>query len=253
MGTYHDFDQEDTNAYICSENNNTVEKPDESNQLGLKEGYDRNVGSSRKNQVGGYSAKIQSSVKNNQTAECEQDRQELDVNYSPTIEGDVRLVNSSEIGMSSWFKLSRNSLHSCQLASDILYVLELNRLDVIYEDVINYLNILTVDDPKTYDEAMNGPNAKEWQKATDIEYDNLRRRGVLKEIRLTPERSIRTIGTKLVFKTKIKNNKIDKFKVRLVAKGFTQKMWDDYNETFAPVARMNSLRIFLKTSLDYNH
>jgi hypothetical protein len=56
-----------------------------------------------------------------------------------------------------------------------------------------------------------------------------------------------------VFKTKIKNNKIFKYKVRLCARGFTQNPIDDYNETYAPVARTNSLRIFIKISIIKNH
>jgi len=37
---------------------------------------------------------------------------------------------------------------------------------------------------------------------------------------------------------------IQKFKARLIAKGFSQHCDIDYNETFAPVACMNSMRIF---------
>ena len=37
--------------------------------------------------------------------------------------------------------------------------------------------------------------------------------------------------------------------MRLCARGFTQTPEDDYNETYAPVARTNSLRIFIKISI----
>ena len=124
------------------------------------------------------------------------------------------------------------------------------REDINYEDVCNNL---VINDPLTFKEAMNSPNSKKWLEAIKVEYDNLKRRGVLKEVAPPNGRNIRAIGSKLVFKTKTKNGKIDKYKVRLVAKGFTQVQWDDYNETFAPVARMNSLRIYLKISLDKSH
>lgn len=38
---------------------------------------------------------------------------------------------------------------------------------------------------------------------------------------------------------------MDKYKARLVAKGFFQVAGVDYNETFAPIAKMNSIRLTL--------
>lgn len=51
---------------------------------------------------------------------------------------------------------------------------------------------------------------------------------------------------KWVFKTK-KNNKgnIEKFKARLVTKGFTQREGIDYTETFSPVSTKDSFRIIM--------
>jgi hypothetical protein len=85
------------------------------------------------------------------------------------------------------------------------------------------------------------------------EYENLLKRGVLREVIPPPGEVIKEIDSKLVFKRKIKNNKIFKYKVRLCARGFTQSPIDDYNETYAPVARTNSLRIFIKISIMKNH
>lgn len=47
------------------------------------------------------------------------------------------------------------------------------------------------------------------------------------------------IGVKWIYKKKLNvDGKVEKYKARLVAQGFSQQFGIDYNETFAPVARL---------------
>ena len=99
--------------------------------------------------------------------------------------------------------------------------------------------------PTTYFDAMNCSDREKWSKAIAVELDAIKRNQVMVEVPRVPV-GHKAIGTKWVFK--IKHNKdgtVDKYKARLVCQGFRQRQGLDYNETFAPVVRLDSLRLLL--------
>lgn len=112
------------------------------------------------------------------------------------------------------------------------------------------------DEPANYKDAMNGPDSKSWKLAMDEEYNSLIKQGtwILRE--LPPGR--KAIKCKWVYKVKYNTSgNIERYKARLVAKGYSQKYGIDYNETFSPVVRLDSIRLMLalvaKMDMDMIH
>ena len=61
------------------------------------------------------------------------------------------------------------------------------------------------------------------------------------------------MGCKWVFTVKCKpDGSIERYKARLVAKGFTQTYGIYYQETFAPMAKINSIWILLSLTVHFN-
>ncbi|CAF0996295.1 unnamed protein product [Brachionus calyciflorus] len=113
---------------------------------------------------------------------------------------------------------------------------------------LEYLNLFESDknneEPTTFDEAINFPMKKNWNEAIKSEINSLEENDVWSFAKL-PD-GMKTIKTKWLFKIKrnAKNEPV-RYKARLVAKGYDQEMGIDYQETFAPVVKLQSLRLLI--------
>ena len=95
--------------------------------------------------------------------------------------------------------------------------------------------------PSSVEEALSNPK---WATAMQEELEALKKNNTWKLVPLP--RGKKVVGCKWVFSIKHKaDGSIDRYKARLVVKGFTQTYGIDYMETFSPVAKLNTIRVLL--------
>lgn len=98
-------------------------------------------------------------------------------------------------------------------------------------------------EPNTYHQAMKSNDHELWR-AVEEEMSALNKNHTWDAVTRPKDKNI--VGSKWVFKIKHKaDGSVDRYKARLVAKGFSQQPGTDYDETYAPVARYDSLRLLL--------
>lgn len=98
--------------------------------------------------------------------------------------------------------------------------------------------------PETYEEALESKERENWRKAMESEINSLKENETWELVKKPDEAKI--LPSKWVFKIKTNSDgSIEKFKARLVIKGFNQKRGIDFSQTFSPVARLSTIRSVL--------
>jgi len=113
----------------------------------------------------------------------------------------------------------------------------------IYTETVHQA-ILGTDDPKTVQQAKIFADWPEWEKAICVELDQLDRFGTRKLVDCPPDAI--PIPNKWVFLKKYNTaGEVIKHKAQLVVKGCAQCPGFDYNDTFSPVVRLETIRAIL--------
>jgi len=87
-----------------------------------------------------------------------------------------------------------------------------------------------------------------WRKAIQCEISSLESNQTWEIVLLPKEKT--TIGwIEIKYKA---NGTVERYKARLVAKGYTQTEGIDYLDTFSPIAKMTTIRLFLSLASIYD-
>lgn len=106
--------------------------------------------------------------------------------------------------------------------------------------------------PSSYEEAVTCDDHVNWIRAMDEELQSLISNKTWRVVQ-RPGGGRKVIKCKWVYKVKVNSDgSVERYKARLVAKGFEQKEGVDYLETYAPVARMETIRLLLAVAARFN-
>lgn len=120
-------------------------------------------------------------------------------------------------------------------------------LDVKYA----YSFLTNTDEPMIVKEAINMSNSNSWLESMNDEILSLKKNWTWDLVPFPKGRNL--VGYKWVFKKQYGlDGSIEKYKVRLVAKGYSQKEGIDYGEILSPIAKLTSIRFLFSLLVAYD-
>ncbi|CAN6694158.1 unnamed protein product [Malus baccata var. baccata] len=162
-----------------------------------------------------------------------------------THESEERSIQSSQISPfqtpqssqnSSASSMSQQEEQQSSSSSSGSTPIKMKSLDEIYA-ACNFC----VTEPETFEEAESD---KAWQIAMKDEISIIEKNGTWILVDRPSDKPV--IGVRWVYKTKLNlDGYVQKNKARFVAKGYSQNPGIDFNETFAPVARLDTIRTLI--------
>ncbi|GJZ07225.1 gag-pol polyprotein [Tanacetum coccineum] len=124
-------------------------------------------------------------------------------------------------------------------------------LDYVMESNVAYCLLTDEGEPSTLQEALNNPDASFWKEAMQEEIEAPHKNKTWELVTLPGGR--KPIGNKWVYKiNKNGDDQVERYRARLVVKGYAQKEGIDFNEKFSPVVRMTTIRVVLAMCATYD-
>ena len=100
------------------------------------------------------------------------------------------------------------------------------------------------EDPTTVKDALSAPESNDWKSAMEREMKSLNDHNVWDLVEQSKD--MKLLNCKWIFKRKLGSDGcVSSYKARLVAQGYSQRIGIDYDDTFSPVVRFESIRTIL--------
>lgn len=123
--------------------------------------------------------------------------------------------------------------------------------DFIMAAVEEVENMSKRKEPVTYKEAMDSPDKDKWIEAMRSEITSLIENQTWELVDLPSGR--KALPCKWVYKVKLNpDGSVERYKARMVIKGYSQQPGVDYDKTFSPVVRLSTIRTLLAVAVHEN-
>ncbi|CAM8902193.1 unnamed protein product [Rhodiola kirilowii] len=114
-----------------------------------------------------------------------------------------------------------------------------------------FLTFMVEAGPCTYDEAISSIEGPIWKEAIKSELDSIMQNHTWELVNLP--QGCKPLDSKWIFTKKMKvDGIVEKYKARLVIKGYRQKEGLDYLDTFSPMTRITSIRMIIAIAALHN-
>ena len=167
-------------------------------------------------------------------------------NTSPTLEQvELPLAHRRETRSNAGKPPIRLGFEHLSCMHDIANYISYSHVSTAYKTFIASLQTVSI--PNDWKCSKQDPR---WKDAMKDELNALVKNKTWELVRLPPGK--RAVGCKWVFIVKqIPEGKVDRYKSRLVAKGYNQAYGIDYDETFAPVAKMGIVKTLVSCAVNF--
>jgi hypothetical protein len=159
----------------------------------------------------------------------------------------IQTDTSQQKDAKSPLRIIRKNHPENQIIGDINEGVQTRR-KLIKDTEQSHVAFLSMIEPTNFEEASQ---EEDWIRAMNEELDQIEKNNTWELVPRPENKNV--IGSKWVFKNKMnEKGQVIRNKYRLVYKGYAQVEGQDFDETFAPVARLEAIRMFLAYSYHKN-